>query len=970
LWSGVAEFAEKHDIHLTAYIGTYYTSNFELTAHYDACFEIIKNNDSLAGIIMYSGLIVNAIGNVALEKYALEISKKIPMVSLAYPIPGIITVIIDGESGMYNAVNHLIQVHGKKHLAFIKGPDGHPEAEERFNGYKRALAENGITYDERYIFPGNFNPLCGKIAVRSMLRKADFPVDAIVASNDLTATGVLSELKQSNISVPGEIAIIGFDDDRDSASHIPSISTVKQDLHTFGYVSIESIHKRLNGQETTDELRLTPTFIPRQSCGCLEGLPGIANISKDAQIQIASFHAYATEKIIPLFDSHAEPQQAEKWIASLTEALLCNPFSQSAFLTMFDRLLIEYMRSSENVLLWEQALAILAEGISQHVDEFDCSHTIFTALLHATSLVHEIKLKVVKSGESAILNNMALVRVSINDLIAVSDIDSLEKHLHKSLSRLSINTAIIGLYKDTIKNDDFHEDKKIDRIIGFDNIAQFNVTCDDDNLISISDFPNIKEFDFDRIRRDFLLLTLFFEGEEYGVMLISVEPDISANTYEMLRSSISTAIKRTYLLGEMEHQNTLLLKASRAKSSFLSNMSHEMRTPMNAIIGMVTIGKKADTPEEKNYTLSKIEDASSHLLNVINDVLDMAKIEANKLTLSPVKFLFDDMLHKVISVISYRVDEKSQALSICVDDRIPGILIGDDTRLIQVLTNLLSNAVKFTPEGGDINLDISLSEMSEHNCTLRIEVSDSGIGISPEQQSRLFRAFEQAESSTTREFGGTGLGLVISKKIIELMDGDIWIESELNKGAKFIFTINIPHDKENVDSFLNQDATQKSKPVSHTDYSSKKQTQLNSNNFGKSRSSPNPCAFTGKKLLLAEDIAINREVFITLMSDTGIDIDCVENGKEALDAIEADPEKYDIIFMDIQMPQMSGHEATRRIRKLPALQGLNLPIIAMTANVFKSDIEECLESGMNDHLGKPLDMEKVYKVLDKYLSNN
>jgi signal transduction histidine kinase/ActR/RegA family two-component response regulator len=381
--------------------------------------------------------------------------------------------------------------------------------------------------------------------------------------------------------------------------------------------------------------------------------------------------------------------------------------------------------------------------------------------------------------------------------------------------------------------------------------------------------------------------------------------------------------------------------ASKAKGDFLSNMSHEMRTPMNTIIGMTTIGKRADDIDEKDHVLDKIGDAASHLLGIINDVLDMAKIEADKLELVPVDYNFKDMLQKVKSVINYRLEEKRQNLTISVEDEVPRYIIGDDQRIAQVITNLLSNAIKFTPEDGSIRLKVALSGETGDACELRVEVKDSGIGIAPEQQEKIFNAFEQAESGTSREYGGTGLGLVISKRIVELMDGKIWVESELGQGSRFYFTCKVRRGVECAEA------------------------DKNSSN---ERSAAGTDDFSDKKLLLAEDIEINREILIALLEDTGIQIDIAENGLIALEIITADPEKYDIMFMDMQMPKMDGLETTRRIRALPALQNSKLPIIAMTANVFQDDINACIAAGMNDHIGKPINIDSVLEKLRKYLN--
>jgi len=457
---------------------------------------------------------------------------------------------------------------------------------------------------------------------------------------------------------------------------------------------------------------------------------------------------------------------------------------------------------------------------------------------------------------------------------------------------------------------------------------------------------------------DGLLTAVMPVFNDDGTVYCGAGVDISDEVLVTMRSNIR--IMRLVLLGSLlisflsgflgmrsYHKKAIQsANASTSKSQFLSTMSHEIRTPLNAIIGMTGIGKKAQDMDEKDRAFIKIENASSHLLGVINDVLDMAKIEADKLELSPVEYNFEKMLQKVITVVSYRAEEKQQSLTVSVDSTIPEFIVGDDQRLAQVITNLLSNAIKFTPEGGIIELKASLDEKSGDECRLRIEVADSGIGLSPEQQNKLFKMYEQAESGTSRKFGGTGLGLSISKRIIELMSGSIWVESELGSGARFIFTVKVLSSEKRSDYIDEQ-----------TDATTTQSDDLN-NMDGR---------FTGMRMLIAEDIEINREILISQLEHTGLVIVSVENGKEALNMVEAATEMFDIILMDVQMPVMDGLEATRRIRALPSCKSDKLPIIAMTANVFKEDIEDCLEAGMDDHISKPLDNDRVFEVLGKYL---
>ncbi|MDR1532444.1 MAG: response regulator [Clostridiales bacterium] len=510
--------------------------------------------------------------------------------------------------------------------------------------------------------------------------------------------------------------------------------------------------------------------------------------------------------------------------------------------------------------------------------------------------------------------------------------------------------------------------------------------------------------------------------------------------------------------------------ASRAKSDFLSNMSHEMRTPMNAIIGMTKIAQGTSDLEKKDYCLQKIENASSHLLGVINDVLDMSKIEANKFELSYEEFNFEKTLQKVTNVINFRVDEKNQNLTVHIDGSIPRVLIGDDQRLAQVITNLLSNAVKFTPENGYIRLDASVIKQEGAMYTMQVEVSDTGIGITQDQQARLFKSFQQADNNTSRKFGGTGLGLAISKRIVEMMNGQIWVESDAGRGSTFAFTICLESVSDERESLLNPGVNWSNirllvvdDSLDVCDYFAEIARQLGVNcdiaesgeqaleiintngpydmyfidwkmpgmggielaslisgrmdnksvvvmissagwdliekdarKAGVNKFLPKPlfasdiadcindCLgldsiaeidaqvsvmdnFEGYCLLLAEDVEINQEIVLALLEPTNISIDCAKNGTEAVEMFIAKPEKYDIIFMDVQMPEMDGYEATKAIRAFDVPAAKRVPIIAMTANVFREDVEKCLDAGMNAHIGKPLDFDEVLSRLREYL---
>jgi signal transduction histidine kinase len=386
----------------------------------------------------------------------------------------------------------------------------------------------------------------------------------------------------------------------------------------------------------------------------------------------------------------------------------------------------------------------------------------------------------------------------------------------------------------------------------------------------------------------FIMAPLYVDDKFWAVLVVEecLRPRDWTESDRQLVSTVSSVIAGAVMRDIREKARDTALEqakqASMAKGEFLANMSHEMRTPMNAIIGMTAIAKSSADVEKKEYCLEKIEEASSHLLGVINDILDMSKIEANKLKLSFGDFDFEKMLRKTVNVINFRVEEKNQILSVHIDKRIPRNLYGDDHRLAQVITNLLSNAVKFTPDQGAIVLDARLVDQTNRDCTLQISVTDSGIGLSDEQKERLFHSFEQAESGTSRKYGGTGLGLAISKRIVEMMDGNVWVESELGRGATFSFTARVEKGSALGESLLSPG--------------------VNWNNI---------------QVLVVDDAEIILDYFRDIAEQFGFFCITAKSGEEALGIIE-DKGPFDLYFIDWKMPGMDGIELSRRIRQIIA----------------------------------------------------
>ena len=378
--------------------------------------------------------------------------------------------------------------------------------------------------------------------------------------------------------------------------------------------------------------------------------------------------------------------------------------------------------------------------------------------------------------------------------------------------------------------------------------------------------------------------------------------------------------------------------ASRAKSVFLANMSHELRTPLNGIIGMTGIAlRHADTPKLADY-LGKVEQSSRHLLQVINDILDISKIEADRLSIEATRFSLVDVIKNLQSMVGERARAKGLRMHIKLT---PGLssqpLVGDPLRLAQILINLFGNAIKFTDQGS-VTLRTEILEASDTDMRVRFEVIDTGIGIAEADQKRLFTAFEQADNSMARKYGGTGLGLAISKRLAQLMGGEIGVESAVGQGSTFWFTVRLGKLAAPLETAVPEMAT------AHAE--------------ARLRDS-----FAGTPVLVAEDEPINQEVAREILEQAGLVMELAEDGRQALE--RARQTRYALILMDIQMPEMNGADATRAIRT----DSLNrdTPILAMTANAFDEDRRACLDAGMNEHIAKPIEPERFYQVILRWL---
>ncbi len=535
--------------------------------------------------------------------------------------------------------------------------------------------------------------------------------------------------------------------------------------------------------------------------------------------------------------------------------------------------------------------------------------------------------------------------------------------------RSIVNNSIIGIFQSNLDGTFLTVNSALSKILGYEN---------SDELINEG---NGRLFFKDILEREkvFKELRVKRKIEDYETILIrkdSLEIDVRLNI--MMVEEPTT--EKFYLEGSLqdisekvkadkEKQKVLEeLKIEKAKadklaeeannlnlnkSQFLANMSHEIRTPMNGVIGFLSLiekGAYSDQEEMKQLSLSAKQSAES-LLDIINDILDISKIESGKMELDSVNFNLDEIIDDSISILSAKINEKNIKVSKEISKDTPLYLIGDSTRIRQIIVNLISNAVKFT-EKGEIEIEAKPVSVDNKYAVIYMSVKDSGIGIPKNKQDYLFRHFSQMDVSHSSKFGGTGLGLVICKEFVNMMGGDIGVASEEGLGSKFYFTIKLKTQK---GLMINEPHEQLKKSY---DFSN---VENNNSSFGNENLK---LSRHQQKILLAEDNLINQKVILRTLKEAGYEYDAVENGLEAYSYVKLN--HYDLILMDVQMPEMDGLTATEKIRALGNSKK-DIPIIAITAHALKGDKEKCLNAGMNDYISKPVNTDELIKTLDGYL---
>ncbi len=800
IWNCIADFAEELDVNIIFVVGKALSSPYGFDSQHHIIYNMADRRN-MDGLVIMSGTLGNFITDGELKKFC-DRFRPLPMACIALSVEGVPSVLVDNKSGLHEAFDHLIKDHGYKRIAYIKGPEGHQEADVRFESYKEALKKYHIPFDPALVTPGNFVYNKGYNAIKILLDERKVKFDAVVAANDDMALGAFKCLQERGIKVPRDVGLIGFDDINIARNLNPPLTTVRQPLYEQARKALEIVLAMINGKKTPEQIYLPTKLVIRQSCGCFslsltqadsnqkEFYTGVSSHEKNLKINQKRI---LSKTIKELEQKGISNRFLSLWIEKLLNAMILSlknkKIENDKFLYIVSDVPIGLMSNVSDEFLWQSVINSLRDEIHVYIKDDDSLSLLKIMCQKALIYIGDMMLRPDPFHSIYEQHIVWTLREVSSILTTTFELNELLEAIAKGLPQLGILKAYIFLYNDEPKKKegfvwDIPEWSRL--ILAFNNEGRLSVSDKESLFPTLNILPD--KLKSHKKSRNMILMPLFFRNEQFGYILFEMGTRL-ATTYETLRYQISNSLKSAFLFKkqrETEESRIAAKTADKIKSQFLANMSHEIRTPMNAIIGFTGLLLEDEREAEKKDKLKVIMRAGNNLLEIINDILDFSKMEEGKIDFEKINFSLKTIINDVRKIFLIKAEEKGILFNVEIDKTLPELVFGDERRVNQIILNLVSNAFKFTKEG---SVSITCKYLNQ---TASISVIDTGIGITKEKFDTIFSSFSQADPTTTREFGGTGLGLAISKGLTEKMGGKIYFESEAGKGSAFYVELPLP----------------------------------------------------------------------------------------------------------------------------------------------------------------------------------
>lgn len=800
VWAGVDSVARKRDVNLICFPGKPLRSPLEFEAQSNILYDLV-GAQNVDGLVIWSAGLHLFVGRQELNTFC-ERFRPLPMVTAGVLIEGIPGVSVDNYRGMRAIVSHLVEVHGRRRIAFIRGPENHQEAEERYRAYRDVLAEHGLSHERSLIVQSNFKESGGEVAAEQLLSEPHIRLDALVAASDNMAIGAMRVLQAHGVRIPGDVAVAGLNDESQSAFVTPPLTTGPLHFFEQGRKAAEMVLALLSGASVPEQVVLPTELLIRQSCGCPDPMVVQAAAEPGCRDERSLVAALQDRRVLIIAEMLLATETAPTEPVAKLAIDLLDGFTDEitgkksgAFLEALADGLRRSVAAGRPISWWQAALSTLRREV------ITCAGR---DLAQAENLWQQARVMVGETAQRTQGYRLLQAEVQMRMLSNISqmlstaiDLSEITEILARELVQLGIPNCYLALYENSDIPTDYAR-----LMIAYDRRGQMSLESGGTKFPSRELIPKgLLQADQ---RYSLVVEPLYFRQDQLGFVLFEADPS-HEETYELLRGQISAALKRTQLAARnielyneavkarvvAEEGRRLAEEANLLKSRFLAMVSHELRTPLSLIVGTIEMMQReervhgATLPQVYHRDLASIHSSAQHLARLIADVLDLASSQAGELRLVKEPLHLGDVLTKVIALAEPMARERGLAWESDIPAELP-VVLGDRTRLQQVALNLVSNAIKFTEQGA-VSLWVEVGR--KH---VMVAVSDTGMGVPVAEQEIIFDEFRQSERATRRGYGGMGLGLAISRRLMELHDGQIGLLSSGADGAGSTFYFTLP----------------------------------------------------------------------------------------------------------------------------------------------------------------------------------